>query len=170
MGEPVPHGDDWWISTDDAKDYAAWLNRRVDDTAGRFGAARAALTLQDYGPYNDPLSSRAIALHALEAEWLAWEYQWKQFYAGITESWWARVNSWDTIRTRHAELLHFRARLATLGLTNVPAIAGLPSDGPSPGKVGGGLEKAANKISTGIVIAIGIGVAIIANNVSKAGR
>jgi len=134
LGEPVPHGEDWWITTSDVKDYAAWLNRRVDDTAGRFGLARASLKLEDYGPYGDPFSSRAITFHALEAQWLPWEYAWKQWYASVTESWWARVNAWDTIATRHAELVSFRHSLRQLGMVDVPPIAKVPTgDGPRGG-------------------------------------
>ncbi|NUO51551.1 MAG: hypothetical protein HOV80_22065 [Polyangiaceae bacterium] len=168
LGEPVPHGEDWWISTDDAKDYGAWVNRRVDDTAARFGLARAKLTLSDYGPYGDPVSERALKFHQLEGEWIAWEYNWKQFYAGVTDSWWARVNSWDTIRTRHAELIDFRARLKALNMgVEIPAIAGLPSDGPSPGDVGGGIKKTLDKLGTGVVIAVVVGVAIVAWRTTK---
>lgn len=148
LGEPVPHGNDWWISTDDVRDYAAWLNRRVDDTAHRFGASREVLTINDYGAGGDPVSERALKFHALEAEWLKWEYAWKQFYATVQDSWWAKVNAWDEIRAKHEELLGFRSRLKALGLADVPSIAGLPSDGPGPGDV----AKGAGDVLTGVVI------------------
>jgi hypothetical protein len=160
LGEPVPHGEDWWITTSDVKDYAAWLNRRVDDTAGRFGLARASLKLEDYGPYGDPFSSRAITFHALEAQWLPWEYAWKQWYASVTESWWARVNAWDTIATRHAELVSFRHSLRQLGMVDVPPIAKVPT-GPEAGIVDHA-KKTHDKLTTYLGVAAVVGVGIFA--------
>lgn len=152
LGEAVPHGDDWWISTDDARDYAAWLDRRVNETDALFTAAIAKLGLQSWD-MTLPVPQGAGPFLTLYAEYLSWSGKWRAFYASVEDSWFARVNSWETIKARHAELVELRNRLKNLNVVPVPSIAPPPTD---PG------EKAGDKLTTYFGIAVVVAVGIVA--------
>jgi hypothetical protein len=152
VGGP-PHEDDVWISTEDAYDYAVWLNRRAEaldaefvewlNAPAHFGAAlewnRETGFGRDPWRVSDP-----------------WIERWRRYFGDLTESWWARVNSWEETKARHAELLEFVAVAEAKGLP-VEKVEALPEEVTD--KVPGAAESA-----TGLLYAAGfaaLGVAAI---------
>ena len=84
VGEKPPHEDDVWISTDDALDYAAWLDRRVEELDASFLAwldspetfARALEWNRKTGFGKDPW-------HVTDP----WVEQWRRYFAELQGSW-----------------------------------------------------------------------------------
>lgn len=138
----VPHGDDYWIDTDDVVDYARWLDRRV-------------LELDTAWKRPDALARPDVQLWA--TSWIPWWYQWSVFRRQIVGNYVDRVNTWDDVKQRHAELLEHRAKAVSAGV-DAPVIAPTPKD-PTLGDLatsGGALG-----LSLGAGLLVG-GVAVVA--------
>lgn len=127
MGSPippagceVPHGTDWWVSTDDALDYANWLDGEIEkieyEVTYRWPSDQATLPafLRWVGEFN-PI-------------WGMWRQEWKAYLEELRSSWFARVNSWYTIRDKwHAELVRRAKRATELKLPH-RAVCGQPKE------------------------------------------
>lgn len=107
----VPHEEDWWVSTDDALDYARWLNRNVTQLDVAWQRALTSVpTAQTFG-----------------LEWIPWLAQWRAEHAALETGWWDRVNSWDKIKQRHVELVALRAKAIAAGV-DAPELDTVPKD------------------------------------------
>lgn len=140
-----PHEADAWISTDDAWDYAEWLDRRVD----KVSAAGSFVYENIIGHENQEPAE--IAYAAWNGEWLPWEDSWKQYHAELRDSSLARFNSWEKIKEKHRQLLELRDELdgiaQSVGL-KVPTIQGLPYE--LPDRVGDGIKKGAEQLGSNL--------------------
>ncbi len=152
--EPVPHEDDWVHGGGDTRDYGAWIDRRVDETARDFGRALETLVgptgqNPDFTPDGTPVTPRAIAYFELRGKWLEWEYDWKQFLAEIEDSWWTRQLAWEQLEGKHAELLEHRRRLAETGIVKLRQISTVPKP-KDPAK------DAADVLTAGAFVLLGV--------------
>lgn len=140
-----PHEADAWISTEDAWDYAEWVNRRVD----KVSAASSFVYENIVGHPNQETAE--IAFAAWNGEWLPWENAWKQYHADLRDSTWARANSWDKTKEKHRQLLELRDELDVIAQSvglKVPTIQGLPYELPE--RVGDGVKEGAKQLSANL--------------------
>lgn len=148
--ERPPHESDVWITTDDAWDYAEWLDRR---------ASKLGYYAQDH-IVDAPSPSEALV--AWSGSFFPWHHGWKAYHAELEHGalgkdvpddiTWARVNSWDKIKEKHRQLLELQAELDALaaeeGLPEPPPVPGLPYE--LPDRAGDGVKKVAGEIGSNL--------------------
>lgn len=139
----IPHEDDLWISTDDTMDYAAWLDRRVKELDGAFKKPEA-------------LAKPAVYTWGA-TEWVPWWLAWNLFHEQLKQNWTDRLNSWETVKQRHRELVELRAKALVAGVA-APPLDPTPKDPEA--KLAGGVANAVGGITTGAV-ALGVGAVAI---------
>lgn len=101
-----PHEGDAWITTDDARDYARWLNGKVEALNGE--AARWMY---------DAATVRQANEWFRATDWSMWRAErWRPYFLDLEASWWARVDSWRDTKDFHREYEAKRAHAAALGL------------------------------------------------------
>lgn len=139
-----PHEADAWISTDDAWDYAQWVDIRVEKLD-----IVSDILYENLVGHPDQ-EAVAIAYAEVNGRWLPWLDDWRSYHADLRDSTWARVNSWDKIREWHRQLLEFRedwkAVADMIGLS-MPKIASLPYE--LPDRVGDGFKKGLEDLGKG---------------------
>ena len=122
--EEPPHEDEWWISTDDALDYAEYVDRRVRELVdARVRWLHAGKTKED-------------AIWAGKTNFSAEMDGWNAYVDEIRKSLLARVNSWDKTKEWHRKFLWMEKEAKSLGLP-APSMGKRPED---PNVVGTGLE------------------------------
>lgn len=101
-----PHEDDWWISTDDALDYAEWLNQRV---------ISFERTLEEWSTRD----AAAAGAWRRQREWDRWINDWRAYLDSLRVSFIARVNSWEHLKARHFELIGLATWAEEAGMNKV---------------------------------------------------
>lgn len=150
LGAPdtPPHEGDYWISTDDARDYARWLAGKVEALH-----TEAAAWMYDW-------STLERANEWFRAtDWQDWRSKWRAYHADLEDSWASRVGAWRDIKAWHGEYRAKRDHAAALGLPLSSASAA-----PLPDEVTDQLHRGAGEWwaeVTGGVARAGLGVLLL---------
>ena len=150
LGAPdtPPHEGDYWISTDDARDYARWLAGKVEALH-----VEASAWMYDW-------STLERANEWFRAtDWQDWRSKWRAYHADLEEHWTSRVGAWRDIKAWHGEYRAKREHAASLRLPLSSASAA-----PLPDEVTDQLHRGAGEWweeVTGGVARAGLGVLLL---------
>lgn len=153
LGEtPPPPNEPLFPTASDTEAYLAWLKARVDELDA---AVQSFIpTMPDRVAAGQLTLQRVQAITSSLVGWNGWLLAWRQYAQNLSEQ------SWAGMVKRHVELEQWRSVFAGNGVT-VPEPTKVPQ-GTITKDGGNGLERAASKISTGLVIAFIVGAGIFA--------
>lgn len=140
-----PHEADLWISTDDAWDYAKWVDgkaKKLDEEVGQIFAAAVGHPNQQAADFPSAMAN---------GRWRPWLADWTVYHDKLRDSTWERVNSWDKTREWHRQLLELQNEWAAVGGMldyEVSPIPSLPYEAPE--RAGDGFNKAVDKLGSNL--------------------
>lgn len=149
--ENAPHADDLWISTDDAAEYAAYIDAKVNELGNWLSLGEEPEDLaKAIG------ESAAAKFFVQAASYAAWAGRWKLANQGYSDT--DYIATWDLLVQWHKELKAYADDFQKL-FENASKPVAVPSPGPVPGestKVGPGENKEESDLVVGGLVVAGV--------------